>query len=197
MKKGEKRKQELLKIAYGMFLEKGYENTSVDEIIEAAGIAKGTYYYYFESKEQMLEEVIDMMLDAETAKADAIMAADISIPEKLVGIVSSFRPDVSEAPIRDAVNSPENLLMHEKINRRLNERIIPIISRLVEEGVKQGIFSCGEIPQRVRMIIILSRELFDEEEYTEADIDVFIDVVEKILHAKPGTMGFIKKIITN
>lgn len=197
MKKGEKRKQELLKIAYWMFLEKGYENTSVDEIIEAAGIAKGTYYYYFESKEQTLEEVIDMMLDAETAKADAIMAADISIPEKLIGIVSSFRPDVSEAPIRDTLNSPENLLMHEKINRRLNERIIPIISRLVEEGGEQGIFSCGEIPQRVKMIIILSRELFDEEGYTEADIDVFIDVVEKILNAKPGTMGFIKKIITN
>ena len=197
MKKGEKRKQELLKIAYGMFLEKGYESTSVDEIIEAAGIAKGTYYYYFESKEQTLEEVIDMMLDAETAKADAIMAADISIPEKLIGIVSSFRPDVSEAPIRDTLNSPENLLMHEKINRRLNERIIPIISRLVEEGVKQGIFSCVEILQRVRMIIILSRELFDEEGYTEADIDVFIDVVEKILYARPGTMGFIKKIITN
>ena len=48
MKKGEKRKQELLKIAYKMFLSKGYENTSVDEIIEEAGIAKGTYYYYFE-----------------------------------------------------------------------------------------------------------------------------------------------------
>ena len=186
MKKGEKRKQELLKIAYWMFLEKGYENTSVDEIIEAAGIAKGTYYYYFESKEQTLEEVIDMMLDAETAKADAIMAADISIPEKLIGIVSSFRPDVSEAPIRDTLNSPENLLMHEKINRRLNERIIPIISRLVEEGGEQGIFSCGEIPQRVKMIIILSRELFDEEGYTEADIDVFIDVVEKMARIDRG-----------
>ena len=54
MKKGERRKQELLKIAYKMFITKGYENTSVDDIIEAAGIAKGTYYYYFESKEQTL-----------------------------------------------------------------------------------------------------------------------------------------------
>ena len=45
MKKGEKRKQELLQIAYRMFLTRGYENTSVDEIIEEAGIAKGPYYY--------------------------------------------------------------------------------------------------------------------------------------------------------
>ena len=72
MKKGEKRKQELLKTAYEMFITKGYENTSVDEIIDKAGIAKGTYYYYFASKEQMLEEVIDMMLDAEEEKARMI-----------------------------------------------------------------------------------------------------------------------------
>ena len=63
MKKGERRKLELLQIAYRLFLTRGYENTSVDEIIEEAGIAKGTYYYYFESKEQMLEEVIGMMID--------------------------------------------------------------------------------------------------------------------------------------
>ena len=42
MKKGEKRRQELIRIAYRMFISKGYEQTSVDEIIDAAGIAKGT-----------------------------------------------------------------------------------------------------------------------------------------------------------
>ena len=55
MKKGEKRKQELIRIAYRLLVSKGYEQTSVDEIIEEAGIAKGTYYYHFESKEQILE----------------------------------------------------------------------------------------------------------------------------------------------
>ena len=65
MKKGEKRKQELLKIAYQLFVEKGYENTSIDEIIATAGIAKGTYYYYFPSKEGTLEAVIDLMIGEE------------------------------------------------------------------------------------------------------------------------------------
>ena len=65
MKKGERTKRALLQIAYGLFISRGYENTSVDDIIEAAGIAKGTYYYHFESKEQTLEEVIGMMLDQE------------------------------------------------------------------------------------------------------------------------------------
>ena len=77
MKKGEKRKRELLQIAYRLFLSQGYENTSVDEIIEAAGIAKGTYYYYFQSKEQMLEAVIGMMIEAEAEVARQVLASEM------------------------------------------------------------------------------------------------------------------------
>lgn len=43
--KGEKRKQELLNIAYRLMISKGYEETSIDEIIAEARIAKGTFYY--------------------------------------------------------------------------------------------------------------------------------------------------------
>ena len=71
MKKGEKRKQDLIRIAYRLFTARGYEHTSVDEIIAEAGIAKGTYYYYFESKEQMLEDVVGMMLQAEAGERAA------------------------------------------------------------------------------------------------------------------------------
>ena len=67
----------LIQIAYRLFITRGYEHTSVDEIIAEAGIAKGTYYYYFESKEQMLEDVIGMMLQAEAEKAEAVLGAGL------------------------------------------------------------------------------------------------------------------------
>ena len=68
-------KKELLKIAYKLFMTKGYENTSVDEIIAEAKIAKGTYYYYFESKEATLEKVIEMMIEEECKKANEILCS--------------------------------------------------------------------------------------------------------------------------
>ena len=90
MKKGEQRKQELLKLAYRMFIEKGYENTSIYEIVAKAGIAKGTYYYYFASKEETLEAVIEMMIEKESAVAKELLQAPLSVPEKLVSVVMPF-----------------------------------------------------------------------------------------------------------
>ena len=196
MKKGERRKQELLQIAYRMFLSNGYENTSVDGIIEEAGIAKGTFYHYFSSKEQLLEEVIDSMIGMEAEKARQILDSDLPVPQKVVGIMASFRPTQDEQTIGDALNRPENVLMHDKTNRKIIETIVPLLSEVVEAGVKDGTFSCDNIPERVRIILIVSSHLFDDQNsYSAKDISVFIDMIEKLLGAKSGTMDFVKKLI--
>ena len=195
MKKGEKRKQELLKIAYEMFLSRGYENTSVDEIIEKAQIAKGTYYYYFTSKEQMLEEVIDMMIESETEMARHVMRSDMPVPEKIIGVISSLRPAEAEQPIQDALLQPENVLMHDKIRKKLIGVMVPLLSEAVEEGVRGGIFTCDNIPERVRMLLVVSNDIFNECAFTGRDISVFIDMTEKLLGADPGTMSFIYDLI--
>ncbi len=90
---------------------------------------------------------------------------------------------------------PENSLMHQKIKRRLVEKVVPILSRVVEEGVEQGVFSCDNIPERVRMMLVLSNEVFDEGGFTEKDVDVFIDVTEKLLGAQAHTLDFIRHLI--
>lgn len=195
MKKGEQRKQELLKIAYDLFLSEGYENTSVDTIIEKAGIAKGTYYYYFESKEEMLEEVCMMMIDGETENAMQIVNADIPIPQKIIGIISSFRPEQKEKTITDTLNSSENILMHDKVNKRIIEVVAPILTKVAEQGIEEGVLSCDNVYERVRMLLIVSNTLFDDYKVTERDVDVFIDMIEKLLGAKPGTMDIIKQLI--
>ena len=195
MKKGERRKQELLKIAYGMFISRGYENTSVDDIIEAAGIAKGTYYYHFESKEQTLEAVIGMMIDQEAEAARQVLRSDAPVPQKIAGIIASLRPGQEELPIEGALMKPENALMHAKIKRRLLETVLPLLSEVVEEGIAQGVFACDNIPERVRMLLVICNEIFDEGQFTQRDVDVFIDITEKLLGAKPGTMDFVRALI--
>ena len=195
MKKGEKRKKMLLKIAYDLFLTKGYENTSVDEIIEKAQIAKGTYYYYFQSKEQMLEEVIDMMIKNEVKMAEQIIRTDISVPQKIVGILTSMKPTEEEQPIKNTLFKEENVLMHHKVRKKLIDTLTPLLSEVIKEGVNEGIFKCDNIPERVKMLLIISDGTFNEGTFSQRDISVFIDMTEKLLGAENGTMNFIYNLI--
>ena len=186
---------ELLKIAYNMFISRGYENTTVDEIIAEAQIAKGTYYYYFPSKEKMLEDVIEMMIESEVETARQIIGSDMPVPQKIVAIMTSIKPAETEEPIKDALMQPENVLMHDKIRKKLIEVIVPLLSAVIEEGVNKGLFACDNIPERVRMLLVISNDTFNERSFTEKDIAVFIDVTEKLLGAEKGTMSFIYDLI--
>ncbi|MCR5389820.1 MAG: TetR/AcrR family transcriptional regulator [Lachnospiraceae bacterium] len=196
MKKGERRKQELLKIAYRMFIEKGYESTSIDEIIAEAGIAKGTYYYYFESKEATLEAVIDMMLEEEVGRAKEVITASLPVPQKLVSVIYSLRPAQDEQGIVNALDAKENIIMHEKVNRRIVKEAVPLLTEVVEEGISQDIFECSYIEERVKMLLIISQQMFDDGDFTDRDVEVYIDMVEKTFGAKIGTMGFIRELIS-
>ena len=195
MKKGERRKQDLLNIAYRMFIEKGYENTSVDDIIIEAGIAKGTYYYYFESKEATLEAVIEMMIEKAEIVAKAALMNPVSIPQKLASVVYAFQPNKDEVVITDVLERKENIVMHDKIGKKIVEVAVPILSDIVREGIAQGIFACTNVEERVKMLLIMSQNMFDYGAYSNKDIEVYVDMLEKSLGAKEGTMSFISEFL--
>lgn len=190
------RKKELIKIAYDLFITKGYENTSIDEIIAKAGIAKGTFYYYFESKEEMLEEVINMMIDEGIKRAEEVVNSNLKLEEKLVYTILSLRVTPEEQSMQDIIHTKENIILHKKINDRIIEVATPLISFIVREAKEEGLFTCDDnIEERVKMTLILSNEMFDHTEVNETTISVFIDTLENIYGAKKGTLSFISKLI--
>lgn len=194
--KKEIRKKKLIKIAYNLFITKGYENTSVDEIIAKAGIAKGTYYYHFESKEQILEEVINMMINEEVERAKQVVNSNLKLEEKLVYTILALRVTPEEQSMQDTIHTKENIILHKKINDKIIDEAVPLLSTIVREAVKEGLFTKdNNIEQRVRMTLILSNEMFDHNKINDANISVFIDTLESIYGAKTGSLSFIQKLI--
>ena len=63
IKEAEVRKNEILDVAEKLFAVKGFDGTSTNEILEKTGIARGTLYYHFKSKEDILDGVIIRMID--------------------------------------------------------------------------------------------------------------------------------------
>lgn len=194
--KKEIRKKELIKIAYNLFITKGYENTSVDEIIAKAGIAKGTYYYHFESKEQMLEEVINMMIDEGVERAKQVVNSNLKVEEKLVYTILALRVTPEEQSVQDTLHTKENIILHKKINDKIIDVAVPLLSSIVREAKKEGLFARDDnIEERVKMTLILSNEMFNHNEINDATILVFIDTLENIYGAKAGSLSFIQKLI--
>jgi hypothetical protein len=106
-----------------------------------------------------------------------------------------MKPTEAEQPIKNALFQPENVLMHHKVRQKLINILTPILSEVIKEGVDEGIFECDNIPERVKMLLIISDGTFNEGTFSEQDISVFIDMTEKLLGAEKGTMSFIYGLI--
>ena len=70
------RRDELLAIAAGLFAEKGFKNTTVRDIADAAGILSGSLYHHFDSKESMVDEILSTFQEELFAAYDEILASD-------------------------------------------------------------------------------------------------------------------------
>ena len=79
VKEAQERKNEILDVAERLFCSKGFDNTSTNDILNEIGIARGTLYYHFKSKEDILDAMIERLTNQIVAKA-ATIALDDSIP---------------------------------------------------------------------------------------------------------------------
>jgi len=81
------RRDELLAIAATLFAERGFKNTTVRDIADAAGILSGSLYHHFDSKEAMVDELLDTFQRELWERYDAIEASDMTPRAKLEAIV--------------------------------------------------------------------------------------------------------------
>ena len=81
------RRSELLVIAAGLFAQKGFRATTVREIADAAGILSGSLYHHFDSKEAIVDELLDSFQQSLWEEYDAIDASDRTPREKLEAVV--------------------------------------------------------------------------------------------------------------
>ncbi len=77
------RRDELLRIAAGLFAEKGFKNTTVRDIADAAGILSGSLYHHFDSKESMVDEILRTFQEELFGQYDEILAGDRDPAAKL------------------------------------------------------------------------------------------------------------------
>ncbi len=138
-KQPEEWEREILEAAKFLFLSKGYEETSVADIMERAGGAKGMFYRFFESKEKVMQALGDHMF-LENNLFEAVRArTDLNGLQKIREVLAMDRADGE----REAVNAqavsilkdPRILAAAVEANRRV---LTPLWFELIEEGRRDG-----------------------------------------------------------
>ena len=164
VKEAHVRKSEILDAAERLFGTKGFDGTSITDILNEIGIARGTLYYHFKSKEDILDALIERMTGSLVAKASEI-ARDKDMPVlqrlTLMMLALNVNNDLGHE-IMEQVHKPQNALMHQKMQERLLAGVNPIVTALIEEGIAQGMCRTEHPAEVAEMTMLYSNTVFDD-----------------------------------
>ena len=148
------RKSELIEAAEVLFREQGFKQTSVSDIVKKVGVAQGTFYYYFESKDDALNAVIDHYIDNYTAGLERLLANDSLTPVQKVEIIISdaLGMHTCDRKFVEFLHSDENLLTHQKYMIKSFGQTIPLMTKIVEQGIASGAFDLDYPEETVEMM---------------------------------------------
>ena len=194
VKEHDERKNEIIDTAAALFELKGYEQCSVNDILTAIGIAKGTFYHYFKSKEEVLDAVIAKTMDQITQQVRSVEAnPGLSPEEKLLQVFLAARTKEKLGDVLlEEMHKTENALMHQKALVSMVNILTPILTGIVEEGIQKGVFACAYPEQCMQIFLAATSTLLDEgifqiePEKTQKLFDAMILMLEKMLGVEEG-----------
>lgn len=158
-RRAEARPDEVLDAALALFIERGYEATRVDDIAKRAGISKGAVYLYFQSKQAVLEGLIQRAVSP--------------IAENVVGLASTFEGDpkvlltnvlrlvgrrlgdpatfnIPKIVMREAIIVPE---IGDMYRHAVLDRVLPVMIGLIQKGMDDGYLRQLDAEMTARSII--------------------------------------------
>ena len=137
------RREQLLAIAAQLFAEKGFRNTTVRDIADAAGILSGSLYHHFDSKESMVDEILSTFQEELFGQYDAILASDVDARTKLEDAVRVSFEAIDKHPHEVAIfqNDADHLGSFDRFaylaDRNTQSREVWV--SLIEEGKRTGV----------------------------------------------------------
>ena len=142
------RRRALVEAAVSVFSQKGVAAASVDDIVRAAAVAKGTFYLYFTTKDDAVSAVAAWMVEDVASRVEAIVNdADRSPAERLLAFGAQIAEVGGEAYERDLIevfHRAENRVLHDRMGERAMARLAPAIAAVIADGIERGDFGAQD-----------------------------------------------------
>ena len=190
------RMNEILDVADYLFFTKGYDATTINDITKKMGVAQGMLYYYFKSKEEILEKMLDRHADSLMNEIKTIIDLNSSPTEKISLTVSNVlrKATYKDGLLLNLLYDNQNLNLKVQLFRQLELTLSPWLLKIIEDGLSQRVFHTMHAPTTVSYILVilefLSEALYQK---TAADILAFRlqmaeSLIEKALDCKDNTI---------
>jgi AcrR family transcriptional regulator len=201
------RRDAFLDVAEQLMRSRGWEQVTVQEIIGAAGASKGAFYHYFESKDALLEAVVERITDAGMTIIEPIVEdSDLPATAKLQAVFATAgrwkteRSDLLLALMRSWY-SDENDVVRLRVARAGAARITPCLGRIIRQGAEEGAFSASS-PEHAAAILVamlngssdeIGRLALDRQdgrvtfEEVEGFMSAYEEAIERVLGLPPDS----------
>jgi len=207
------RKNEILDVAQELFFSKGYKQTSIESIIKKIGVAKGTIYYYFKSKEDLMDKLVKRMTNQILIEVKKITErTDLDALTKLNKAYITTR-NVKLENIEliklylKVLYKDENIILRHKIYMSNVELLVPEFAKIIQQGVEEKVFNTPFPGKAARLIFELAQILSDSTakffleidknseivEKLKKEIDIYEDGIERIIGAKKGSINIVDR----
>jgi hypothetical protein len=141
----EERRNEIIETAGKLFEEKGYEQTQVQDIVNEIGVAKGLFYYYFKSKDEVMEELADRYADTIIDAVNKLIDKDIATFDKINRIFQIFIDSAEKKfGIFMGILNVKNGITHERIFFNVGKKMVPLVTELILSGNDNGECNCSD-----------------------------------------------------
>ncbi len=155
------KRKEILAVAQRLIYTKGYEQMSIQDILNELKISKGAFYHYFNSKQVLLEALIDQMTEeAEPFIAPIALDPNLSALEKLhrfFDTAARWKTARKEylLSLMQGWYADENALMREKAQNRMIEHFSPMLAGIIRQGIAEGVMNSSFPDQMASMAFAL------------------------------------------
>ena len=152
------RRDAFLDVAQRFVQTKGFDAMSIQDVLDELDASKGAFYHYFDSKQALLEAVVERFADAALITIAPVLS-DTTLPairklERIFSGIASFKAQQKEfvLGIIEVWNSDGNAIVREKLRRLTVNRLVPLLSVVIEQGINEGAFA-AQSPGETAMVL--------------------------------------------
>jgi AcrR family transcriptional regulator len=209
------RRNDILQVAQKLVYSKGYDQMSIQDILDELKISKGAFYHYFDSKQALLSAMIDYAVQESMVIIGPIVK-DPDLPAlpkfmKFFNSAATWKTDRKDflLAIYRAWYSDDNALLRLKITASSAEQFCPLLSEIIYQGIAEGVFQCTYPEQLGSVVFSLllgmgdaigsklmaiidcppaDSQRFQLLTYFEEILDTYTDAFERVLGAPQGSL---------